>query len=76
MNELRSGSRTPDGMTKGDRMNICEYGTTEKEQLYNFLQSIGFNETGITELMKRLEEDRPDRNDLEILDRYNEQKSE
>lgn len=57
-------------------MNICEYGTTEKEQLYNFLQSIGFNETGITELMKRLEEDRPDRNDLEILDRYNEQKSE
>ena len=76
MNELQHGSRTPDEMTKGDQMNICEYGTTEKEQLYNFLQSIGFNKTGITELMKRLEEDRPDRYDLDILNRYNKQKSE
>ena len=67
MNELQHGSRTPDEMTKGDQMNICEYGTTDKEQLYK---------TGITELMKRLEEDRPDKNDLEILNRYNEQKSE
>lgn len=51
-------------------MNILGYEPKEREQYFNYLLSIGFNENGANEIIKRLENNRPDREDKAIYRRY------
>lgn len=51
-------------------MNILGYDPSEREQYYNYLLSIGFNDAGASELIERLEKNRPDREDKAIYKRY------
>lgn len=55
-------------------MNILNYNPEDKDKFTEYLLSIGLNQNGVNETLKRFDEERPDEMDLIYLRRFEAEK--